>query len=193
MPAVQAGIALLATPLALALACSPGTPEVRSAGPLAPAVDGGSSPSVPDGGNAPRICVHDAKDIAPCAEDCDRGIASGCNVIASRSERGDGAPRDLTRAVRHYERACELRDPTSCVSAARMNASGAGVPPSRVRQVELLAAACVLGDALACSVPARAYASGNGVARDERHATELWGRACTSGVSSACDAIDAGD
>ena len=184
---------LLSAALGLALACSPAAPEARRAGPLASPAPGGLAASTADAGTGPRICMHDAKDVAPCTEDCDRGIASGCNVIAARSERGDGTPRDLTRAVRHYERACDLREPSSCVSAARMHASGAGVPPSRLRQVELLAAACLLGDALACSVPAKAYASGNGVARDERRATELWGRACTSGVSSACEAIDAGD
>ena len=174
-------------------ACSAGTPGSRAAGPLASAVDGGPLPSQPDGGGPPRVCVHDAKDLAPCAEDCDRGIAFGCTVVAARTERGDGASRNLTYAVHLHERACELRDPASCVSAARMHASGAGVPPSRARQVELLAAACKLGDPLACAVPAKAFANGSGVARDERRAAELWERACAGGVRSACEEVDAGD
>jgi len=174
-------------------ACSPGTPGSRTAGPVAVAEGGEPSSSVPDSGGAPRACLHDAKDLAPCVEDCDRRLVFACTVLASRTERGDGAPRDLTRAVHLHERACELHDAASCVSAARMHAAGAGVPPSRARQVELLATACKLGDALACSMPARALASGNGVPRDERRATELWERACTAGIASACEAIDAGD
>ena len=187
MPVVKAGTAPLGAILLL-LACSPATPAARSLG----APESAASASVlspADTGSGPRICVHDAKDLTPCVEDCDRGIVSGCAAVASRAERA----RDLPHAVRHYERACELHDAALCVSAARMVGSGAGVPPDRTRQLELLAAACLLGDALACDVLAKAYASGNGVARDERRATELWARACTSGVPAACDAIDAGE
>jgi len=197
MPAVKARIAprcaITWLVLVAASACSPSTPEARS-----PGLTGEASAVVPDGGEgdasaAPRICMHDAKDLAPCTEECDRGIAVACTVLALRVERGDGSPRDITRAVRLHERACELRDAGSCVSAARMHASGAGVPPSRARQVELLAVACKLGDALACSLPAKAFANGTGVPHDERRATELWERACAGGVPSACEAIDAGE
>lgn len=170
------------------LACSPATPEARSLGaPESPSDGGKSAPT--DAGSGPRICVHDAKDLTPCTEDCDRGIGSGCATGATRAEK----ERHYPVAVRLYERACELHDAAACVSAARMVGSGAGVPPSRAHQLELLATACLLGDALACNVPAKAYATGNGVAQDDRRATELWGRACTSGVPAACDAIDAGE
>lgn len=190
MPAVKARIAPLI--VSTACACSPGQPGTHPAGPLDTFATGGSSSSIADAGG-PRVCMHDATDLAPCAEDCDRGIAFACTVLASRTERGDGVPRDLTRAVHLHERACELRDPASCVSAARMQASGSGVPPNRARQVELLAAACKLGDALACAVPANAFAKGTGVPRDDRRASELWERACAGGVASACEHLDAGD
>jgi TPR repeat protein len=142
---------------------------------------------------APRTCLHDAKDLFPCLEECDRGIASACNLIATRFEHGGTIPRDSSRAVFFHERACDLKDAASCVSAARMHAAGSGVPPSRTRQVELLRAACLLGEPLACSVPAKAYASGNGVGRDERRARDLFERACAGGIEAACDALgDAG-
>lgn len=166
------------------------TPVARiPEGPHAEATVSGPSSSIAEAG-APRICTHDGKDLAPCVEDCDRGIASACSVVATRIERGDGVPKDLTRAVRLHERGCELHDAASCVSAARMHASGAGVPPSRARQVDLLGAACTLGDALACAVPAKAFASGAGVARDERRAAELWQHACAGGVATACEALE---
>ena len=180
--------ALCAAAVVWLLACAPATPEARSLGAPESLTDGGKS-APGDAGSGPRICVHDAEDIVPCSEDCDRGISSGCSIVAARNEKLHHFPV----AVRSYERACELHDPAACVSAARMVGSGAGVPPNRARQLELLATACLLGDALACNVPAKAYASGNGVPQDERRATELWGRACTSGVPAACDAIDAGE
>lgn len=177
--------------LALALASSCGGAPVTKIpeGPRAEEPVSGPSPSIVDAG-APRICVYDAKDLAPCTEDCDRGIASACNVVATRMEHGIGAPNDLTRAIHLHERACELREPASCVSAARMYAAGAGVPPSRAKQVELLVAACTLGDVLACAVPAKAFANGTGVARDERRAAELWQRACAGGVATACEELE---
>ena len=155
-----------------------------------PTADGLSSSMSNVEAGAPRICVHDSKDLAPCSEDCDRGIAFACGVVATRIEHGDGAPKDLTRALRLHERACELRDAASCVAAARMYERGAGVPPSRAKQVELLGTACTLGDALACSVAAKAFANGTGVVRDERRAADLLQRACAGGVATACEELE---
>jgi TPR repeat protein len=169
--------------------CTPAKPGASIEGPHAETTASGPSASVPEGG-APRSCAHDSKDLAPCVEDCDRGLAFACMLVAMRTERGEGVPRDLTRAVHMHERACELRDASSCVSAARMHASGAGVPPSRAKQVELLATACTLGDVHACSVPAKALANGSGVPRDEARAADLWQRACAGGVETACEALE---
>lgn len=155
-------------------------PPHATHGPSAPPVDAGAA----------RVCMHDTKDLAPCVEDCDRGIAFACTVVAQRLERGEGVAQDLTRAVHLHERACELRDAPSCVSAARMHASGRGAPPSRSRQIELLGVACTLGDAHACSIPAKAFASGTGVPRDERRAAELWQRGCAGGDEAACAEVE---
>lgn len=169
--------------------CAPASSAAHLAGPLPEEREGGGSPSIVDAG-AMKVCTHDTKDLAPCEGDCDRGISFACAVVALRVERGEGVPRDLTRAVRLHERACELRDVPSCVTAARMHASGAGVPPSRARQLELLDAACTLGDGTACAVAAKAHANGTGVARDERRAHELWQRACAGGVEAACEQLE---
>lgn len=132
-----------------------------------------------------RACLHESKDPLPCSEDCDRGIAASCVILAGRVH--------ATYAVSLYERACELKDAASCVAAARFHAAGRGVPPNRGKQMELLAHACVLGDATSCATPAKAFAAGTGVARDERRATDLWQRGCGGGLEAACDALgDAG-
>ena len=180
----------LALALAASASCTPARTGASAEGPHAGGADGVPG-AVPTEAGAPRVCVHDAKNLAPCTEDCDRGIVFACTVVAARTERGDGVVKDLTRAVHLHERACELHDAPSCVSAARMHATGRGVPPSRLRQVELLAVACMLGDAHACSIPAKAFASGTGVARDERRAAELWQRGCASGDESACAEVEA--
>jgi TPR repeat protein len=147
--------------------------------------EGASYPASADAGGL-QACVRDAKDLSACVEDCDRGIATSCAILAARTH-------DATRAVSLHERACELKESASCVTAARMHASGSGVPPSRAKQLELMVTACTLGDAIACGMPAKAFATGNGVVRDERRARELWQRGCGGGVESACHALgDAG-
>lgn len=171
------------------LACTPAKTGHHAAGPLPTEAEGGPSASIADAG-AMKVCTHDTKDLTPCSDDCDRGLSFACVVLASRVERGDGVPRDLTRVVRLHERACELRDVASCVSAARMHASGAGVPPSRIRQLELLDKACTLGDGTACVIAAKAYTNGTGVPVDERRAHDLWQRACANGVATGCEAIE---
>jgi TPR repeat protein len=175
--------------VAVAWSCTPATPGPNAVPPHETSIPG-TSPAAGGDAGVPRVCVHDAKDLGPCTEDCDRGIVFACTVIAGRIERGDGVPKDLTRAVVLHERACELRDAASCMSAARMHASGSGVPPSRAKQVELLVHACTLGDAMACVVPAKAFATGSGVVRDERRAADLWQRACAGGVASACEKLE---
>jgi len=188
---VAAGLAVVGL-TAAACGAAPGRPGVA---PEA-SHDAARRGSEGDDAGAVRPCLHDArdaKDLAACGEECDRGIASSCTLLAQRLERGDGIALDLPRAVRLEERACEvLQDPGACVNAARMHAEGRGVPPSRARQIELLAAACTLGDPFACVVPARALATGSGVVRDPRRATDLWQRACAGGVERACEAIGEG-
>ncbi len=169
--------------------CSPARPKNVTDDPLTPETASGSSSSMAPSG-VPRACLHDTKDLAPCSEDCDRGIAFACTVMAGRIERGDGVAKDLTRAIHLHERACELRDTSSCITASRMHASGSGVPPSRAKQIELLATACKLGDGTACAVPAKAFTNGTGVARDERRAADLWQHGCAAGIASACEAIE---
>lgn len=142
--------------------------------------------AAPDAGAfTPRTCVHDFKDPRPCSEECDRGIATSCAILAGRSHD--------TWAVQLYERACDLRDASACTTAARFHASGKGVTPDRAKQMDLLTKACRFGQAESCSTPAKAFATGNGVPRDERKATELWERGCSGGIESACNALpDAG-
>ena len=187
-------VALCLVPFGAAVSCASAPSAKSTRGPESPHAEetaGGLSSSMNDvEAGAPRICVYDAKDLAPCSEDCDRGIAFACGVVATRIEHGAGAPKDLTRAVRLHERACELREAASCVAAARMYERGAGVPPSRAKQVDLLGTACTLGDALACAVAAKAFANGTGVGRDERRAADLLQRACAGGVATACEELE---
>ena len=156
-------------------------------------------------------CLPEGKDAAPCVEECNRGIAASCELLADRVTTGTGVPRDPTRALSLHERACELRDPAACVTAARMQGAGRGVAPNRQRQLELQVAACNLGDTTSCATAARAYAIGTGIPgrpgihgvpggpgvpgipKDEARARALWQRACLGGDEPSCEEAEASD
>jgi TPR repeat protein len=135
-------------------------------------------------------CTPDVKDVTPCTEDCNRGLASACVTAALRAEHGEGMPVDLTRAAALQERACDLRDVAACLTASKMAAAGRGSPPNRKRQLEWLEKACALSDGAACSVASKAFLTGAGVPRDVTHGQELLQRACAASVESACEAVE---
>jgi uncharacterized protein len=182
--------AIITLVLGAVASCTPPKPGANAAGTLATSTSEGSGAASAGDAGVPRVCMHDAKDLAPCSEDCDRGIAFACTVVAGRIERGEGAPKDLTRAVVLHERACELRDPASCMSAARMHASGSGVPPNRAKQIALLETACKLGEASSCAIAAKAFAKGSDVPRDVNRAKDLRQQACLHGMSEACEELN---
>ncbi len=177
-------------PLVLVIGCGGPQPGTPNNGPRKENSSGGPSSLVPDA--SVSLCVgepKEEKDVAPCVTDCTAGIVSGCLMGASFHEHAKHYPV----ALGLLEQACELKDPPSCVSAARMHASGMGTPPSRQKQIDLLEKACHLGDPFACAVPARAFTMGSGVPKDPRRANELYQRACAGGQEDACEKIaDAG-
>lgn len=155
---------------------------------------------MPADAGAPRACAEGSDEdggagasVAPCVEDCDRGIALACRVAAERLERHE---HDPGRAVALLERACSLGDAAGCAGAARLVGRGVGTRPDRARQIELLSRACLLGDGLACAAPTRVFTLGDeraGIAKDPRRAASLREKACLAGIEEACEALaDAG-
>ena len=157
----------------------------RAATPSAPVGPATTTSTMAADAGVLVLCVPDGKDTAPCAEECNRGIASSCEILADRISTHEPA-----RAVALHERACDLRDPAACVAAARMHGAGRGVVPDRKRQVELLVAACNLGDTTSCSSAARALSTAAGVPQDDARARALWQRACLGGDASSCEDVE---
>lgn len=128
-------------------------------------------------------CRPDESDPRGCVEECDRGVVGSCAEAAVHFEKGRGAPRDLPRAARLYERACDGRDAAACMALASLYASGDGVTRDAARQLGLLERACDLGYGAACWLPAK-RATG-----DKRRA--LLEKGCGGGDERCCEVLEA--
>jgi TPR repeat protein len=161
-------------------------PESGRATPAGSATDAGALREDPGGGSlldaALRLCRADESDPRGCVEECDRGLVSSCAEAAARFEKGRGADRDLPRAARLYERACDGRDAAACMALAGLYASGDGVTRDVAKQSALLERACDLGYGAACWIPAK-RASG-----DKRRA--LLEKGCGGGDERCCEVLE---
>jgi hypothetical protein len=145
--------------------------------------------------------VHAERDVVRAAslfeKGCMLGDRSGCRYAADMHETGRKArpqmlnpppappvpkpdlPRDVPRAIALYERACEIGERESCLTAARLLEAGEGIAPDREKALALFTQMCDDGMALAC---ARAAALAPG-----READYLR-RACVLGGTGNCAA-----
>lgn len=88
-------------------------------------------------GNPAGIAADGARVIAAAERACELGPPHGCERLARRLRRGDGAPRDYARAHTVSQRACEHGDYAACLSVGVDLHWGRGV--ARDRATELAA------------------------------------------------------
>jgi hypothetical protein len=90
------------------------------------------------------------------------GADSGCAGLGTMYSRGDGVPRDVSRAVSLYRKAHADR---------------------------LFAEDCDRGNAASCAKLGDMLARGEGVAKDTRQAADRFRKACDGGIRRGCDAL----
>jgi TPR repeat protein len=117
---------------------------------------------------------------------CDEGSAMGCNNLGLVYLEGRlGQARDVAKAVRLLQRACDL-NPRSlgCVSLGFLLHQGESVPKDELRALGLLTRACDAESWLGCYWLGEVYA---GSERDDpARALEVWERACKAGEQRSC-------
>lgn len=128
---------------------------------------------------------------------CDTGnIASACTKLGEMYYKGDQMAQDLSKAVRYYERGCDLGDDTACNNLAVMYVSGAGggqdegVRRDYGRAHEFFRRACNIDNAMACRNLASLYETGRGVDVDYDQARAYYTKACNLGDASGCQKRD---
>jgi serine/threonine protein kinase len=83
---------------------------------------------------------------------CTGSYAKACTKLGDIYQNGDeGKERNLTSALRYYERACTLNDAPSCGAAATMYHYGQGGSPDKGKELFYSKKACRLGIQSKCS------------------------------------------
>ena len=114
---------------------------------------------------------------------CDKGSAVDCFTLAGMQARGEGMPRDASKAEGLYKKACNGNHAPACLEQSRL------AKPDEA--VKLLDRACTLQSGEACGLLATRYQSGDGVEKNMTRAGEIHQKACDGGWGASCLALGA--
>jgi TPR repeat protein len=92
--------------------------------------------------------------------------------------------RDIPRALKLFERACNGGDAIGCTNAAVLYSGAAGVKKDDAKALALSVRACAGGVAVACGNTGVRYELGMGVGEDLAQAASFFGRACRKDAST---------
>jgi TPR repeat protein len=103
---------------------------------------------------------------------------------------GDGVSADPRRALRAFERGCELGERVSCNELGDALEYGDGAPRDLERAAALFERSCRLGAPIGCANLGYLAEHGEGVARDPARARALYGASCAAGETYGCRHIE---
>jgi TPR repeat protein len=117
---------------------------------------------------------------------CDGGSAMGCNNLGLVYLEGrSGQARDVAKAVRLLQRACDLNPGSmGCTNLGFLLHQGETVPKDEVRALGLLARACDAQSWQGCYWLGEIYAGSE--RNDPALALQVWERACKAGDQRSC-------
>jgi TPR repeat protein len=99
---------------------------------------------------------------------------------------GRGVAKDLPRAVKLYEQACEAKEFSFCYALGLLHQSGTELPKDLKKATLYYERACSGGDGKACTNLAVLVSADPGAASQSR-AVELYRRACELNDELACE------
>ena len=136
----------------------------------------------------PRLRVPSAS-LPGLIKACDAADTRACAELARRYRAGDGAPRDLAKAVAAAQDGCEAGEPALCVEAGRAVLRGEGVKRDPQLAKELFGDACTARTHAGCLDLALMLQNGEGVGQDPAGAAILFDKACAGGDAQSCQLL----
>jgi len=128
-------------------------------------------------------------EAGPCEARCDAGSPVACAMAARMYMLGEGAPKDLTRALGLDQRSCDDGYPGGCGALGLLYLNGKGVALNEPRGRELVEGACSAGFDQACVYLGGMYLEGShGVAKNTVTAADYLTKACRLGHKLSCGA-----
>jgi hypothetical protein len=160
-------------------ATAPSPAPVATGTPGAPAAAAPAEPAV----GTPRGPCATAQ---ACDVLCQRGHSPSCTGAGVFYLEGRGVPKNDTRALTLFKRACDDSDPPACRHLGDMYRNGQWVPKDPAQAARQYQRSCDLGDGTGCRLLAAMMEAGEGVPKDVKKARQLKARACKAGDQEAC-------
>ena len=120
---------------------------------------------------------------------CEGNDNGGCSVEGITHEFGLGTPRNVSRAVAAYTKACSL-DSSACRNLGMLNLLGKGMPRDEAKGLALIKRACVSRDPSSCAYM-KAFLDGSQPLETEaaNEMVPIWGNICAAGVVRHCSSL----
>ena len=123
--------------------------------------------------------------LAKISKDAALGSAEAQAALAWMYLRGEGVPKDATKALEWYEKAATQGYAKAQAALAWMYLRGEGVPKDATKAFEWIQKAVVQGNAEGQDVLGAMYQLGEGVPKDTAKAREWFEKAATQGLAEA--------
>jgi serine/threonine protein kinase/TPR repeat protein len=175
----------------------PSASAVMAAAPSASAESptaAGSAPSAPapivlaDPIAAPKVAAAKAGDECAkgathaCEAACAAHAPGRCEALAKALAKGNGAPKDITRAEKLYQAECDTGAGSACNSLGALFAIGTEVTKDNAQAITLYKRGCDLDNRAACVNLGAMHFEGTGVPKNPVLGVTFFSRACpTSG------------
>lgn len=127
-----------------------------------------------------------------CSVENGRWSSFGCDALAGAYEFGFGTPKNMTKAVEFYTKACNLGSPKACESLGRIYVHGEEeIQKDFVNGAKFSTKACDGGSLKGCVIIGIMYAKGWGIQADNIKAKYYFDKACDGGFGGGCHALGA--
>ncbi len=131
---------------------------------------------------ASTLSTANAKSIT---DKCNTGRE--CAVLGGAYVEGKGVKQDYVKAVKFFQKACDLDEGWGCGILGAMYKEGIGVKQDDLKAVKFYQKACDLNDSNGCSNLGVMYKYGTGVRKSTNKALKYYGKACDLKVALGCE------
>lgn len=112
---------------------------------------------------------------------------TGCANLGNLYALGEGVKQNFFKAVKFYQKSCDLNYGMGCSYLSDSYRNGRGVKQSISMAIKYSKKACNLDDARACYNLGAFYVNGLGVRQDLSTAKKFCGKSCDLGDQMGCD------
>jgi TPR repeat protein len=121
-----------------------------------------------------------------CEAACAANRTGSCEALAKALLKGEGAAKDVSRAVGLYKSACDGGTADACNELGKLYMKGDGVKRDPLQAIDLYTRGCKQGSAGACTNLGLMHYNGDGVEKKESSAVPWFLKGCQGNNANGC-------